>query len=65
MCGRYGRRADKQRIAEWMQTHNVDVFDESYLAPSYSMVARCPWPWGTNPTSNNAFFEGEGFHSEI
>jgi hypothetical protein len=22
MCGRYGRRADKQRIAEWMKTHN-------------------------------------------
>jgi hypothetical protein len=29
MCGRYGRRGDKQRIAEWMQTHNTDVFDES------------------------------------
>ena len=36
MCGRYGRRADKQRIAEWMQTHNVDVFDDSYLTPSYT-----------------------------
>ena len=35
MCGRYGRRADKQRITEWMQTHNADVFDDSYLAPSY------------------------------
>jgi hypothetical protein len=21
MCGRYGSRADKQRTAEWMQTH--------------------------------------------
>jgi putative SOS response-associated peptidase YedK len=38
MCGRYGRRADKQRIAEWMQTHNVDVFDDSYLAPSYNVA---------------------------
>lgn len=39
MCGRYGRRADKQRIAEWMQTHNTNVFDETYLAPSYNV---CP-----------------------
>ena len=23
MCGRYGRRGDKQRIAEWMQTHDT------------------------------------------
>lgn len=36
MCGRYGRRADKQRIAEWMQTHNTSVFDDSYLAPTYN-----------------------------
>lgn len=39
MCGRYGRRADKQRIAEWMQTHNTSVFDDTYLAPSYNI---CP-----------------------
>jgi len=38
MCGRYGRRADKQRIAEWMQTHNTDVFDDTYLAPSYNVA---------------------------
>lgn len=38
MCGRYGRRADKQRIAEWMQTHNTNVFDDSYLAPSYNIA---------------------------
>ena len=38
MCGRYGRRGDKQRIAEWMQTHNTDVFDDSYLAPSYNVA---------------------------
>jgi putative SOS response-associated peptidase YedK len=38
MCGRYGRRADKQRIAEWMQTHNAEVFDDSYLASSYNVA---------------------------
>ena len=41
MCGRYGRRGDKQRIAEWMQTHNTDVFDESdetNLAPSFNVA---------------------------
>ena len=38
MCGRYGRRADKQRITEWMQTHHTDVFDDSYLAPSYNVA---------------------------
>ena len=44
MCGRYGRRADKQRIAEWMQTHNTDVFNDEYyeinstsLVPSYNI----------------------------
>jgi putative SOS response-associated peptidase YedK len=39
MCGRYGRRADKQRIAEWMQTHNTGVFDdESLYAPSFNVA---------------------------
>ena len=38
MCGRYGRRADKQRIAEWMQTHNTKVFDDTSLAPSYNVA---------------------------
>jgi putative SOS response-associated peptidase YedK len=41
MCGRYGRRGDKQRIAEWMQTHNADVFyedDETNLAPSFNVA---------------------------
>lgn len=38
MCGRYGRRADKQRIAEYMQTHNTNVFDDSLLAPSYNVA---------------------------
>lgn len=42
MCGRYGRRADKQRIAEWMQTHDTNVFDDSYLAPSYNIA---PQSW--------------------
>ena len=39
MCGRYGRRADKQRIAEWMQTHSTNVFDDTCFAPSYNV---CP-----------------------
>jgi putative SOS response-associated peptidase YedK len=38
MCGRYGRRADKQRIAEWMQAHNTSVFDDSYYAPSFNVA---------------------------
>jgi len=41
MCGRYGRRGDKQRIAEWMQTHNTNVFDEfdeTNLAPSFNVA---------------------------
>jgi len=44
MCGRYGRRADKQRIAEWFHTHNTDVFNDEYyeinstrLVPSYNI----------------------------
>ena len=44
MCGRYGRRADKQRIAEWFQTHNTDVFDESYFAPSYNVAPQSMQP---------------------
>jgi len=42
MCGRYGRRADKQRIAEWMQAHDTNVFDDTYLAPSYNVA---PQSW--------------------
>src|SRR5579863_9378226 len=44
MCGRYGRRADKQRIAEWMQTRNTDVFDDSYLAPSFNVAPQSLQP---------------------
>jgi putative SOS response-associated peptidase YedK len=44
MCGRYGRRADKQRIAELMQTRNTDVFDDSYLAPSYNVAPQSLQP---------------------
>jgi putative SOS response-associated peptidase YedK len=44
MSGRYGRRADKQRIAEWMRTHNADVFDDSYLAPSYNVAPQSLQP---------------------
>ncbi len=38
MCGRYGRRSDKQLIAEWFHTRNTDVFDESTYAPSYNVA---------------------------
>ena len=34
MCGRYGRRADKQRIAKWFHTHNTDVFNDEYRGDS-------------------------------
>ena len=44
MCGRYGRRADKRRIAEWMQTHNTNVFDDSYFAPSYNVAPQSLQP---------------------
>lgn len=44
MCGRYGRRADKQLIAEWMQTHNTSVFDDSYFAPSYNVAPQSLQP---------------------
>jgi len=41
MCGRYGRRADKQHITEWMQRHDTSVFDVDgfCLEPSYNI---CP-----------------------
>jgi putative SOS response-associated peptidase YedK len=38
MCGRYGRRADKQRIAEWFRTHKTNVFDDPELAPTYNVA---------------------------
>ena len=47
MCGRYGRRGDKQRIAEWMQTHNTDVFDEfdeTNLASSFNVAPQSLQP---------------------
>lgn len=44
MCGRYGRRADKQRIAEWMQTHDTNVFEESYFAPSFNVAPQSLQP---------------------
>jgi hypothetical protein len=37
MCGRYGRRADKQRIAEAMQM-NPNNFLEDDLPPSYNVA---------------------------
>ena len=36
MCGRYGRRADKRRIAKWFLTHNTNVVNGSELAPTYN-----------------------------
>jgi putative SOS response-associated peptidase YedK len=44
MCGRYGRRADKQRIAEWMQAHDTGVFDDSYFSPSYNVAPQSMQP---------------------
>jgi putative SOS response-associated peptidase YedK len=44
MCGRYGRRADKQRIAEWMQTHDTNVFDDSYFEPSFNIAPQSYQP---------------------
>jgi putative SOS response-associated peptidase YedK len=44
MCGRYGRREDKQRIAEWMQAHDTGVFDDSYFAPSYNIAPQTMQP---------------------
>lgn len=44
MCGRYGRRADKQRIAEWMQAHDTKVFDDSYFAPSFNVAPQSRQP---------------------
>ena len=44
MCGRYGRRADKQRIAEWFHTHNTDVFNDSELAPTYNAAPQSMQP---------------------
>ena len=37
MCGRYGRRADKQRIAEAMQVNPNNVFEDD-LPPSYNVA---------------------------
>jgi putative SOS response-associated peptidase YedK len=38
MCGRYGRRADKQRIAGWIQAHDAGVFDDSFFAPTCNVA---------------------------
>ena len=44
MCGRYGRRGDKQRIAEWMQAHDTNVFDDSCFAPSFNVAPQTMQP---------------------
>lgn len=38
MCGRYGRRSDKQRIAVWFQTHNINFFNDSDFAATYNVA---------------------------
>jgi len=43
MCGRYGRRPDKQRIAEMMQAGDRNVFDDE-LAPSYNVAPQTMQP---------------------
>jgi|SRR5580658_1638011 len=40
MCGRYGRRADKQRIAEWMPTYDMSVFNDSHIEPSFNATSQ-------------------------
>ena len=44
MCGRYGRRADKQRIAEWFHTHDTNVFDDPELVPTYNAAPQSLQP---------------------
>ena len=44
MCGRYGRRADKQFITEWMEAHDSNVFDDSYFAPSFNVAPQSMQP---------------------
>jgi putative SOS response-associated peptidase YedK len=43
MCGRYGRRADKQRIAEMMQAGDTNAFDVDF-APSYNVAPQSIQP---------------------
>jgi putative SOS response-associated peptidase YedK len=38
MCGRYGRRGDKQYIAERMQAHGSTELDASFFAPSWNVA---------------------------
>jgi putative SOS response-associated peptidase YedK len=39
MCGRYGRRSDKQRIAEWFHARNTDVFyNDTFGVPSFNVA---------------------------
>ena len=42
MCGRYGRRADKQRIAAAMQAGYTNVFEE--IAPSFNVAPQTLQP---------------------
>ena len=51
MCGRYGRRSDKQLIAEWMQAHFTNVSADSHLESSFNVAPqsfkciREPYVW--------------------
>lgn len=38
MCGRYGRREDKQYIEEWMQAQDSNDLDNSFFAPSWNVA---------------------------
>jgi putative SOS response-associated peptidase YedK len=36
MCGRYGRRTGRQRIAEWFRIHSTNALNDAELAPTYN-----------------------------
>lgn len=36
MCGRYGRKTDKQRIAEWFRIHSTNALNDAELTPTYN-----------------------------
>ncbi len=47
MCKGYGRRGDMQRLTEWMQTRNTNVFDEfdeTNLTPSFNVAPQSLQP---------------------
>jgi hypothetical protein len=47
---------DKQRIAEWMQTHDDNVFDDSYVASSFNIApqgSNLSFKWVEIPANEN------------